>query len=281
MKLFYRISSKSYEKAKLIGATKQACYWNFYETFENLIDDGQLTVIADNCDAETLDLVHGEGITVEETSLGNAGSLRFAIDKVLQKKSLDPKEPIYFCEDDYLHQPLAQKAIEEGLKRAEYVTLYDHPDKYTRMYNGGETSKVIKTASTHWRYTISTCMTFATTAASLKEDLDIWQEFTAENHPHDHQIFKALNKKGRRLAVSIPGLACHTDLEFSGRMKQMLIDGWAIEKMLSIYKGRVFCLMSDKENQGDTEFIETAKALLKDKEGWERLVAYDAILKHT
>ncbi len=233
MKLYYRISDNSYEKEKVAGATKERCLENFVRAFKYA--DADLTVIADKCQKPLLDFLRSRnGFKLIETDLGNAGSLRFAIKKAIE---LDDSEVVYFSEDDYFHNydetetSLCASLIQQIQKRSEYFTLYDHPDKYMDSYNGGEYSKVIRTASSHWRYTISTCMTFGTTVAHLKADWEIWEKYTEGHHPVDHFIFKDLRElKKRRLAVCIPGQACHMDLGLSARPKGFRVEEWALQK---------------------------------------------------
>jgi hypothetical protein len=233
MNLYYRISDNSYKKPKLIGATKENCLNNFIKVFNEVIFKDKncvssMKIIADNCEQKTLEMVRNTGIPVKCTNYGNAGSLRHAIELAIEE--CKEEEVVYFVEDDYLHLDKSPKIIEEGINRSDYVTLYDHPDKYNSEYNGGEYSKVIKTDSTHWRYTISTCMTFASRVKTLKEDFEFWKKFTEGPHPHDHYVFSQLNKeKRRRLAVCIPGVACHCDLEYSNRKNKFLIESWAVD----------------------------------------------------
>lgn len=276
MRLYYRISDKSYEKTKLIGATKEVCLMNFVKVFQDVVFgkvvpppdswETPMRIYADRCERKTNTMLISTGIPVEMTDLGNAGSLIHVLEQAISTQKDD--EIAYFCEDDYLHMPLSPQLLVEGLGRSDYVTLYDHPDKYTADYNLGEYSKVIKTKSSHWRYTISTCMTFGVKIKKLREDIEIWKKHTTESHPHDHQIFSELSKKGRRLAVCIPGAACHTDLEYSVRKKMNLIEPWAIELMI---KQLEFELGDRLKNED--------KNWLSSKTGIDLLVALDALRK--
>lgn len=274
MKLYYRISDNSYPKTKLIGATKEVCLMNFVKAFQEVIFGPNLPppedwmapmrIIADKCDRKTVRMLLETGMPVTLTDYGNAGSLKHAIKLAIEECHED--ELVYFCEDDYLHLGMSPNLLEEGIKRADYVTLYDHPDKYTAQYNGGEFSKVIKTNSSHWRYTISTCMTFGTKIKTLKEDLDIWEKHIDGDHPHDHFIFTDLSKeKRRRLAVCIPGVACHTDLEYSGRVKKMLIEPWAIELMINELSEQIG--------------VSARETWIQKKTGLDKLMALDAVLQ--
>ena len=259
MKLYYRISDKSYEKQKLLGATKEVCLTNFFDVFRGM----QITIVADNCTEQTINKLKSYNCPVIETNLGNAKSLMKTIELSIEENEDDTL--LYFCEDDYLHRHESPTLLLEGIPRADYVTLYDHPDKYTRMYNGGETSKVIKTASSHWRYTASTCMTFGTKAKTLKQDIDVWKEFTQGDHPHDHIIFSKLSSDyRRRLAVCIPGSACHTDLTFSGGVNKMMIEPWAIQMMI-------------EQREKDVGPSAIRDALTNGRTGWEKLIALDAL----
>lgn len=267
LNLYYRISDKGYPKVKLPGATKKACLANCLQAFP----DSHLYVVADRCEERTLTMLGGffRIRTLEQSHRGNAGSLIYTIEKVIKDRLDD--DLVYFVEDDYLHQPDAKKVLLEGFEQGDYVTLYDHPDKYTKCYDGGETSKVTKTQSSHWRFTVSTCMTFATRVKTLKEDYNVWKRYTVGDHPCDHQIFSELTSQGRKLAVCIPGKACHTDLAFSGAVNHLLIDSWAIEQMVQT--------LSLEVEGGQPTWVEELKSVLltSDVQGWERLKRLDAI----
>ena len=269
MKVFYRISDHGYDKQKLPGSSHQVCLSNFIEVFGT----EDILLIADNCDKEeTTQLLKNNNVTTIFTNNGNAGSLIYSIKQAIDTCGSNENEIVYFVEDDYLHLPQAKDMLLEGIKHADYVTLYDHPDKYTNEYNYGENSKVIRTNSSHWRYTVSTCMTFATTAKILKEDIKIWEEFTAEKHPWDHEIFSGLAAKTRKLAVSIPGAACHIDLTYSGKAGVVLIEPWAVQMMIE--------LLENKVNEiNDQEFKDLKEKVLVDNpQGWQRLVSLDSLL---
>ena len=276
MKLYYRISDKGYEKQKLLGATKKVCFENFFIAFRGMAIKG----MADNCTTETIGMIQSHNCPVVETNLGNAKSLLKTLELAIEENSEDTL--LYFCEDDYLHRVGSDRLLLEGIARADYVTLYDHPDKYTRMYNGGETSKVIKTASSHWRYTASTCMTFGVRVKTLKEDIDVWKEFTKEDHPHDHFIFSKLSEdRRRRLAVCIPGAACHTDLTFSGSVNHMLIEPWAIEMMIEQRGKDIAEKVLSWPADAQIEFSHLSYNLLNGKIGWQLLIALDALFTQT
>ncbi|MBY0426544.1 MAG: hypothetical protein K2Q22_12965, partial [Cytophagales bacterium] len=144
-------------------------------------------------------------------------------------KNFSKEDVIYFLEDDYLHLPKAKQILLEGIAIAHYVTLYDHLDKYIDngkggnpyVFGGGELSKVLVSASTHWKTTNSTTMTFAAKLGTLVQDYSIWDKYTRGPHPHDFDIFKALigfgsiwNRifgKKRRLISPIPGQSTHVE----------------------------------------------------------------------
>lgn len=282
MKLYYRISDQSYDKPKLIGATKEVCLMNFFKAFAPIIfkdpENPPIRIIADRCERKTIKMLQETGSPLTITDLGNAGSLRLALEMAIDE--CEPGELVYFCEDDYLHLGSAPFLLQEGIRRAEYITLYDHPDKYTRYYNGGEFSKVIKTDSSHWRYTASTCMTFGTKTDTLREDIEVWKKYTGEQHPHDHHIFMELDKEsGRRLAVCIPGVACHTDLHFSGMVNVMLMESWAIDMMIDELGQQLERKHSKLPAEKFLEQMSLREKLLEGKTGPEKLLALDALLK--
>ena len=218
------------------GIDKEDCLQNFLNIFQ---DDTFYFFFCDHCESETMDMVKRltSGIKrkkIFRTYYGNAGALKFAMEVAAHDKA--PANTLaYFAEDDYLHQPKAPKLIEQGLEIADYVTLYDHPDKYTEgHYGGGEWSQVKKTADSHWRYTASTCMTFAAKLGTVRQDENYWAKYISGSHPHDHKVFteglvNRLPKEDAKLAVCIPGAAFHTDLTVPIEDKQCWIEEWALD----------------------------------------------------
>lgn len=276
LRLYYRISDKSYPKAKLPGSNKEVCFMNFCKAFASIIfqdmnDTPPVRIIADNCERKTVKMLMDTGLPVFMTNLGNAGSLKKTFEIALDEG--EDEDLAYFIEDDYLHLPNAPYVLKEGLRIAHYVTLYDHPDKYTRVYGGGEVSKVMRTPLSHWRFTQSTCMTFGCKVGTLREDKSVWDKWTDGDHPHDHKAFTELNKKERTLAVSIPGVACHTDLTFSGSINHVMIDSWAIELMIEE-------LRQELQNyyRGKLEESDDYRYTVGSKTGWSALISLDALL---
>lgn len=215
MKIIYRISDAGYNKVKPNYINNENCLKNFVSIFGNQ----NLKIIADNCSKETLQMItkycHPNKIT--SVSIGHgAGTFNLALDESLK---YNDDEIIYFVENDYLHKPGSDKILEEGFSLGyDYVSLYDHPDKYINGANlfvedGGEVTRVMLTDSCHWKLTNSTTMTFAAKVSTLKKDENILREFTSGTHPNDFQMFLALrNEKQHGLITPIPGYSTHGEV---------------------------------------------------------------------
>ena len=218
MFVIYRISDTGYQKDKPEYINNENCFINALRTFNK----ATWWVIADNVNDETRSLLNSNLKTVEYVSVGNgAKTFNLALDIALNLPN--PYETVYFLEDDYLHKPEADKIIESGFDLGfDYVTAYDHPDKYLNPIEGGnpfcsgraEDTRVYLGEYCHWKLTNSTTMTFATKVKTLKEDEDILRKWTNEDHPHDFQMFMELKQIGRRLASPIPGYATHGETKW-------------------------------------------------------------------
>jgi len=213
MKIIYRISEGGYPKEKPEYITKINCLKNALTHF----DENDFTLIADGVSeefkSEIRKIYNGK---IENVNIGHgAGTFNIALNGI---EGLDVNEIVYFLEDDYLHKEGSQKVLESGFDLGmDYVTLYDHPDKYLNPIEGGnpycegraEFTRVYLGEYSHWKLTNSTTMTFAAKVKTLKEDEGILRQWTAGEHPHDFQMFGDLQKKGRRLVSSIPGYSTH------------------------------------------------------------------------
>ena len=226
IQVLYRLSDKSNPKNKIPNATNEHCLANTV----NVFGSDNITVFADNCETETLDMIRGFGFEPIPISLGNAKSWRFVADYAIENFSDD--QAIYFLEDDYLHLDASTEIILEGLAIADYVTLYDHPDKYMNpkeggnayVVNGGEPTRVLLTNSSHWKITNSSTMTFACYLKTLKKDIRVWRRFTSKKTPTAYKAFKRLASRGsfynylfgkNRLLISpIPARATHPEAKY-------------------------------------------------------------------
>ncbi len=224
LKVLYRISDRGNTKDKLPNATKKRCLENALRAFGS----EHIFVFADNCEIETISMIRDLGVEPTVLSLGNTKSWRHIVEFAIERFTED--QPVYFLEDDYFHTPSPAPVILEGLAISEYVTLYDHPDKYLDpssggpnpyIRGGGESTRVYLTKATHWKETNSTTMTFATTVKIINEDKEIWWKFTSHPQPNDFGAFRRLlskriweTRKPRKLISALPGLATHAETQW-------------------------------------------------------------------
>lgn len=220
--VIYRLSDNGYNKPKFANATKMHCLHNCIKQFK--ADNIHLFVDETNLLSETREAIEmlDEVVPFDEFNYyiggSSAGSWRHVYEYAM--KTFKDDDIIYFVEDDYLHLPNSATILREGMAIADYVSLYDHNDKYIPATIGGnsfigmdcgEVTKVFRTASTHWKLTNSTTMTFAVTHEQLKRDDATWQKYTQGSHPNDFQCFLELRALGRSLITPIPGYSTHCE----------------------------------------------------------------------
>ena len=190
---------------------------NCYITYHSLLKSfgaNEIIVIADNASTEQQRYFMQQAKHCYLTALGNCGSFQLQVKLAVQRH---PADIYYFVEDDHLHQPEQKHYISAGLNYFDFVSLYDHPDKY--MYKGyeGLMRKIIATKAGHFSGTPSTVMTFAITHNTLIK----CYEFFLKSHyinrclkfPQDHQMFLDLSQRGYSVGTCLPGRSTHCEKE--------------------------------------------------------------------
>lgn len=227
--IFYRLSDKGENKEKISDVNNRNCLENFLKEFPVEC----IQVIADNVTDQTFYWLESCNLKrIHRTSLGNVGSFWYCYQLA---KNLSPSDYVYFVENDYIHKENSLDILLEGLSIGDYVTLYDHPDKYIDGENplvkkGGEKTKVFLTKSTHWKITNSTTMTFATNVSRLiadefyfklftvgivKEGFPLFKKLQKRKLPNDYRIFTLLHKLKKRILISpIPGYSSHGEIKY-------------------------------------------------------------------
>jgi hypothetical protein len=119
---------------------------------------------------------------------------------------------VVLLEDDYAVKGPWIEAVGDGLQFGHYVTLYDHPDKYSSLYTGTP-SQVFAGKVCHWRTTPSTTNSFATRWKTLREDVNHHLPFTTPHFPavRDHARWLHLWQHQRMLVSSLPGFWSHEE----------------------------------------------------------------------
>ena len=120
----------------------------------------------------------------------------------------DPNDLIYFVENDYLHiKGWVNKitTLFNTYSNINYVSLYDHNDKYFLPMYDNLVAKIFTTENHHWRNTPSTCGTYIIKNSLFREDYDIHI-----NLQGDHNKYLWLNEHRNRFVLTpIPGLSTH------------------------------------------------------------------------
>ena len=216
MKIYYRISDGGYNKVKPTNVNNKNCLANFCEVFHESIAD--IIVIADNVSDETYTMIteHVHKDNIHQVSIGHgAGTFNLSLNMALLESD---DEIIYFVEDDYLHKKDSDKVLLEGFNLgSDFISLYDHPDKYMEEVNpyvegGGEATRVFLSNTCHWKLTNSTTMTFASRVSTLRQYENTIRKHTATSHPYDFDMWIELRTHGASLITPLPGYSTHGEV---------------------------------------------------------------------
>jgi len=185
----------------------EKCFINLLNTIEgkdidlHLIMDGK---IEDNWVKKYQDRYISHEIT--GGNMRDAGWQMFKI--ALDLDTIQDDDLIYFLENDYLHVDNWDEYVLdifscfEGLN---YLTLYDHNDKYFLPLYDDLTSKIFVSNKCHWRTTPSTCGSFIVLKKLWKEDYNFHVSLEG-----DHNKWLAISEEKSRFILSpIPGLSTH------------------------------------------------------------------------
>jgi hypothetical protein len=115
---------------------------------------------------------------------------------------------VYMLENDYVHQHHWVSKVFELYASGvafDYLSLYDHRDKYfLQMYENLQ-ARLFHTQTHHWRTTPSSCGSYIALISRFRSDYDILQLGLP-----DYYFFNALIKDRQRVLLTpIPGLSTH------------------------------------------------------------------------
>jgi hypothetical protein len=138
---------------------------------------------------------------------GSAAAAWYANLALVRQTPMQPHDLVYLVENDYLHQSgwVGELfALFDSGQRVDYASLYDHRDKYEHPYYHQLQSRLVATASHHWRTAPSTCGSFVLTREVFDADLAAIVKLP------DFQLFSLLvGQQGRVLMTPVPSLATH------------------------------------------------------------------------
>jgi hypothetical protein len=221
MLIIYRISDSPHNKIKPNYINNENCLKNMLFHFpENTFN---WLIIADNTSPETDEMIRKYYLgKLQKVNVGHgAGTFNVALDVALRSDQLY----VYFAENDFLHRQFSSEVLLNAFELgSDYVTLYDHPDKYipaSRGDNpfisedGSELTRVYLGRNCHYKMCYSTTMTFAAKIGILKKDEKVFRKLTSGTHPFDFKIFTKLTKRRKRkMLCPIPGYSTHGETEY-------------------------------------------------------------------
>jgi len=210
-------SEISHNKERISHFSKLGCFENLLSTIDRELANVTFFLdVAGQKSPEHFLLSQSEDKVITFDGGTETASFLYLLDYVNEKSFFSDKI-IYFLEDDYLHRPdFCEVLLEAFTLPVDYVTLYDHNDKYFFKEYEDLNSKIFATPSCHWRTTPSTTNTYAMRYKTLKEDLEIHKKFSqGRKVSQDHKKFLELGERGRTLVSSIPGWSTHCEPKYA------------------------------------------------------------------
>lgn len=207
------LSKISLHKSRPPWFSREKCFENLLQTSDA---NTKITVMFDG--KKDGHFVTKYPVDIVETEGGSeTRSFRNMIQYVLSLP-LDDNSIIYFLEDDYMHVPGWCNVMREAfaMNISEYVTMYDHKDKYFLPMYRNLQSRILVTDSCHWRTVPSTTNTYAMRVGALKKHLEIHLQYSDVHTQvsRDHEKFLHLNSIGSSLVSPIPGYSTHCETAY-------------------------------------------------------------------
>lgn len=206
MIVYYRLSDKKLSASKPAPFTQdiftiaKVCLRSFVSAFKDV--SPKMVFICDYCppkyDKMIRDIVPFE-FEIHHTSLGINKTCLMQYE--MYDKSDEPC--VLFQEYDYLWLPDTGTSLEEGVVYFDYVTPYDHPDKYG--IEGIVTAESI--TNRLWKETQSTTATFGTSKEIFTGEREVFNKYGYIDHS------RWLEVTGK-LCSPVPSLATHMCAEF-------------------------------------------------------------------
>jgi hypothetical protein len=204
--IYYRHASNCIVRNRPNWFNFEDCWNNLLKTIEGN-ENINLTLALDGNIGDDFTKNYQDKFDLFQTNNGSSLLSYRDLLKHIQNTEMGDDDLIYFVENDYLHvDDWVDKVVDlfSCYKSLNYVSLYDHNDKYMPLY-ADLASKVITTNTHHWRTTPSTCGTFIVTRHLFNKDYDVWESAVG-----DHNTFMYLNDERQRYVLTpVPGLATH------------------------------------------------------------------------
>jgi len=185
----------------------EKCFINLLNTIKDK-NNIKLNVVMDGKIENNWIKKYKEFYNLYEFEGGNIEIITKTIYKIIKEYKCDNNDLIYILENDYLHiNGWDEKLIElyKTFNGLNYISLYDHNDKYFLPQYEDLTSKIITTNSHHWRTTPSTCGSYIVPKYVFDDDYEIQTTIIGDHNKHLY-----LNQyKERFILTPTPGLNTH------------------------------------------------------------------------
>jgi len=216
-------SSNSVGKNRPIGFSREKCWKNFNVTLNPDVVEKPTVIF----DAATIEETKDHFLSSKDNDYdfnlvclkgGTDGHSFLNVVNHISSLKIDDDDIVYITEDDYLHAQGWSEIMINAFESMEidYVTLYDHYDKYFLPMYSNLTSTILATGMSHWRTTPSTTNTYACKFKTFMKHLDIHKQFCdlQRGFTRDHDKFTYLWQNGSNLISSIPGYSTHCEVEY-------------------------------------------------------------------
>ncbi|MEK6780192.1 MAG: hypothetical protein AABY93_00700 [Bacteroidota bacterium] len=190
----------------------------------------RVVILGDKLSDEMINFFTSFEVEMNLGSYGNDASIRESL-KIAT--TIDNKEWIYFCEDDYLHMPNSFSIIDNFLNERNelfrqqikpynfsslvnlpakdlFIFPPDYPDRYFPRYR--RHSLIVRSSDCHWRQVTNVTFTFLAKSTTVKKHLSLLKK--ASRKANDSLLSRKLFGHFGFMASSIcfspmPGLSTH------------------------------------------------------------------------